>query len=63
MKELSPSRQDDQSPDQDICRRCPKYEPSRRWCPLRAEQRRPAALACRYGIVLMGAARQEEHKK
>lgn len=44
------------------CARCPKYELSKLWCPYRAEQRQPAAPACRYGIVLMGAAKQKEYR-
>lgn len=43
------------------CAKCPKYEPPRLWCPLRAETRQPIAPACRYGIVLIGAAKQKEH--
>ena len=42
------------------CARCSKYELRRLWCPIRAEMRPPEAPACRYGVVLMGAARQKE---
>lgn len=44
------------------CAKCPKYELRKLWCPLRAEMRQPEAPACRYGIVLMGAARQKEYR-
>lgn len=44
------------------CAKCPKYETSKLWCPLRAEHRQPTSPACRYGIVLMGAAKQKEHR-
>lgn len=44
------------------CAKCPKYEPPRLWCPLRAETRQPVAPACHYGIVLMGAAKQKEYR-
>ena len=44
------------------CAKCPKYERSKLWCPLRAEQRRPDAPACRYGAVLMGAEKQKEYR-
>lgn len=54
MKELSSVNKE--------CAKCPKYEPPRLWCPLRAEQRHPASPACRYGIVLMGAAKQKENR-
>jgi hypothetical protein len=46
----------------ECCAKCPKYEPPRLWCPLRAETRQPDASACRYGIVLMGATKQEEYR-
>ena len=52
-------------PDQGVrrkCAKCPKYEPRKLWCPLRAEQRQPTAPACRYGIVLMGAEKQKEYR-
>lgn len=45
-----------------VCANCPKYEPPKLWCPLRAETRQPVAPACRYGIVLMGAAKQKEYR-
>lgn len=45
-----------------ICAKCPKYDTPRLWCPLRAETRWPAAPACRYGVVLMGAAKQKEYR-
>lgn len=44
------------------CAKCPKYETRKMWCPLRAETRPPGAPACRYGVVLMGAARQKEYR-
>lgn len=44
------------------CAKCPKYEPSKLWCPIRAEARQPDATACRYGVVLMGATKQEEYR-
>ena len=44
------------------CAKCPKYEPHRLWCPLRAAMRQPVATACRYGVVLMGAAKQKEYR-
>lgn len=44
------------------CARCPKYESGKLWCPFRAEQRLPTAPACRYGLVLMGAAKQKEYR-
>lgn len=44
------------------CAKCPKYEPHRLWCPLRAAMRQPVATACRYGVVLMGAARRKEYR-
>ena len=40
----------------------PEYEPHRLWCPLRAAMRQPVATACRYGVVLMGAAKQKEYR-
>ena len=44
------------------CAKCPKYELSKLWCPLRAETRHPITPACRYGIVLIEAARQKEYR-
>jgi hypothetical protein len=54
MKELSPIDKE--------CAKCPKYEIDKLWCPIRAESRLPNAPACRYGIGLMGAERQEEYR-
>jgi hypothetical protein len=42
------------------CAKCPKYELSKLWCPIRAEARQPDATACRYGAVLMGDENQKE---
>lgn len=42
------------------CAKCPKYELSKLWCPIRAEARHPSATACRYGAVLMGDENQKE---
>ncbi len=44
------------------CARCPKYDRSKLWCPLRAETRPPSAPACHYGVDLMEAASQEEYR-
>lgn len=60
MKERSPT--DKAIPRDRECAECPKYETSKLWCPLRAEARQPVAPACRYGVVLMGAAKQKEYR-
>lgn len=52
----------EQSPTGKKCAKCPKYELSKLWCPLRAETRQPVAPACRYGIGLMEAAKQKEYR-
>lgn len=52
----------DKSPAGKKCAKCPKYELSKLWCPLRAETRLPVSPACRYGAVLIGDARQKEHR-
>ena len=68
MNEMVPVRKRGQSAlvsDQGVrrvCAKCPKYEPPKLWCPLRAETRQPAAPACRYGIVLIEAAKQKEYR-
>lgn len=54
MKELSPLDK--------VCAKCPKYELSKLWCPIRAEARQSNATACRYGAVLMGATKQKEYR-
>ena len=54
MKEVSPADEG--------CAKCPKYEPRKLWCPVRAEARQPAAPACRYGAVLMGDENQKESR-
>jgi hypothetical protein len=50
------------SPIDKKCAKCPKYKLSKLWCPVRAEQRQPAAPACRFGVGLMEAAKQKEHR-
>lgn len=54
MKELSPTDEE--------CAKCPKYDTSKLWCPIRAEARQPTATACHYGAVLMGDENQKEYR-
>ena len=44
------------------CRECPKYGRKTAWCPLKACGRPPDAGACRYGLVLMDAAKLKERR-
>lgn len=41
------------------CRECPKLDPSRSWCPVRAVSRAGASPMCRYGEALVAAGRKE----
>ena len=42
----------------DLCRDCPRCNAGRRWCPLRASLVNPRSKPCRYGLVLIRAAKQ-----
>lgn len=45
------------------CGDCPKYIMRTMWCPLKAVPTAPQAPACRYGTVLMNAARVAEKRR
>jgi len=44
------------------CRECPKHDAKRVWCPIRAAPCAPQTVACKYGIVLIRAKRQQERR-
>ena len=46
--------------DDGRCHECPKLDPERSWCPVRAMSRAGASPMCRYGKALVAAGRKEE---
>ena len=45
------------------CLECPRHDPRKAWCPVRAEARAGRAAMCRYGRALVAAGQAVEKKR